>query len=122
MRSLAEMFKALADETRLMMLVLLFNKKELCVCDFVGALDISQSKASRHLRSLVHAGFLADRRDAIWVHYRIAENLNDDHKAILNTLKKHLVAEHTDDLLEKLEAWLCSKKLFEGCCKPKAAG
>ncbi len=44
--------KVLADEARLIMLWLLFNHRELCVCDIMAALEITQSKASRHLAAL----------------------------------------------------------------------
>ena len=37
-RLLAAKLKALADETRLQMAVLLAEHAELCVCDFAGAL------------------------------------------------------------------------------------
>lgn len=65
MRNLASVFRALADETRLQMLALIMKYEELCVCDFVNVLEITQSKASRHLRYLLNAGFLQDRREAV---------------------------------------------------------
>jgi DNA-binding transcriptional ArsR family regulator len=46
------------------MLWLLFNHEELCVCDIMEALGITQSKASRHLSTLRHAGLVTDRRTA----------------------------------------------------------
>jgi DNA-binding transcriptional ArsR family regulator len=52
MRTEAKLFKALADETRLKILWLLMEQKELCVPEFTGVLDITQSRASRHLHSL----------------------------------------------------------------------
>ncbi len=52
MRGLAQVFRALADETRLEMLALVMSHGELCVCDLEQVLGISQSKSSRHLRYL----------------------------------------------------------------------
>lgn len=66
-----QLFKALADETRLRILNLLIQK-ELCVCQVVQALDIGQSKASRHLAVLKNAGLVQDRRDGSWTHYSLA--------------------------------------------------
>jgi DNA-binding transcriptional ArsR family regulator len=43
MRTLASVFKALSDETRLQMLGLLLREGELCVCDFVEVLSVTQS-------------------------------------------------------------------------------
>ena len=51
------MFKALSDETRLRVLNLLLER-ECCVCEVMQALNISQSRASRALKSLHDAGIL----------------------------------------------------------------
>jgi ArsR family transcriptional regulator len=72
MRTEAQLFKALADETRLKILWLLMEQRELCVTDFTAILDITQPKASRHLRTLYHAVLVADRRDRLCVYYRIS--------------------------------------------------
>ena len=70
-----EIFQALADDTRLRCLMLLSTHGELCVCELVHALELSQPKISRHLKLLRNAGVLADRRERIWVYYRIREQL-----------------------------------------------
>lgn len=70
-------FKALADETRLSALMLLVNQGELCVCELVEAMEVSQPKISRHLALLRQQGIISDRRQGIWVHYRINEQLPD---------------------------------------------
>lgn len=88
MKSLSNIFKSLSDETRVRMLALLFIKEELCVCDFMNLLNITQSKASRHLRYMLHAGLLKDRRDAVWVHYRISKDLSSETKALMDVLKR----------------------------------
>jgi ArsR family transcriptional regulator len=71
MKTEARLFKSLADETRLRILWLLLAKDELCVCDIMGVLGITQSKASRHLRYLYHLGWVTDRREAVWMNYRL---------------------------------------------------
>ena len=48
MRAEARFFKSLADETRLKILWLLSGTEELCVCDVIDVLCITQSKACRH--------------------------------------------------------------------------
>jgi ArsR family transcriptional regulator len=70
MRELIRVFRALSDETRLRMLKLL-SEGELCVCEIMQALDISQSRASRNLGILKDAGLLVDRRNGQWVHYSL---------------------------------------------------
>jgi len=71
MRAEARFFKSLADETRLKILWLLLAEEELCVCDVIGALGITQSKASRHLRYLYHLGWVTDRREGLLMNYRL---------------------------------------------------
>lgn len=113
MKELSRIFKALADETRLHMLALLLQEGELCVCDCVGAMGITQSKASRHLRYLANAGLLDDRRKGIWVYYRISDELGDDRALLVETLGKLLAEERYPALLADLESWK-NRKLVEG--------
>ncbi|MGD9662511.1 MAG: metalloregulator ArsR/SmtB family transcription factor [Porticoccaceae bacterium] len=74
--STLDFFKALADETRLLSLLLIHEEGELCVCELMAALDIPQPKISRHLAQLRTSGLLLDRRQGQWVYYRIHPLLN----------------------------------------------
>ena len=70
----ARVHKALADETRLRILNLLLVYEELCVCDVEVLLEVSQSRASRKLKSLKEAGLVDDRREGTWAYYRIPDS------------------------------------------------
>jgi ArsR family transcriptional regulator, arsenate/arsenite/antimonite-responsive transcriptional repressor len=105
MRDLASTFSALADPTRLEMLALLLENGELCVCDFVGTLGISQSKASRHLRYLWNARLLQDRRAGLWVFYRISPELSPDGKAIVEALRSIFGERDLAELRDRLQRW-----------------
>jgi ArsR family transcriptional regulator len=70
--SIEELFKALADRTRLR-LINLMGDDEVCVCFFVEVLKLNQPKISRHLAYLRRAGVVAARREGKWMHYRIVE-------------------------------------------------
>src|ERR1700693_4939075 len=72
---LEQLFKALADATRLRILGLLLTG-EVCVCHIHQSLKISQPKASRHLAYLRRAGLVDTRRDGLWIHYRMAGRLD----------------------------------------------
>ena len=72
-----EIFQMLADQTRLRALALMHEAGELCVCELVAALDLSQPKISRHLAAMRDAGLLTSRRDAQWVFYHITPTLPD---------------------------------------------
>jgi ArsR family transcriptional regulator, arsenate/arsenite/antimonite-responsive transcriptional repressor len=69
------LFAALANESRLRCLVLLSSHLELCVCELTYSLKLSQPHVSRHLAQLRESGLVTDRREGIWVYYRIAADL-----------------------------------------------
>ena len=63
-------FKALADETRLRILSLL-EVREMCVCEVMVALNLTQPTASHHLGLLEYAGLVKDRKEGKWVFYSL---------------------------------------------------
>ena len=65
---LLEVFKALADNTRLRITHILLTH-ELSVNELVQILEMGQSRISRHLKILSEAGILQFRRDGLWVFY-----------------------------------------------------
>ena len=81
-------FPALADPTRLRCLLLLAAEGELCVCELTHALDVSQPKISRHLAMLREAGIVSDRREGLWIHYRINPDLPAWAHEILDTANR----------------------------------
>lgn len=72
-----ETFRLLGDETRVRALALIAHEGELCVCELVTALGLSQPKVSRHLAALRDAGLLVPRRDAQWIFHAINPGLPD---------------------------------------------
>ena len=70
-------YKALSDETRLKSLLLIAHQQELCVCELIAALDLSQPKISRHLAQLKQAGIVSDRRQGQWVFYQLSDKLEN---------------------------------------------
>jgi len=110
MKGEARLFKALADETRLQILWLLMGEGELCVCDIMRALNITQSKASRHLRYLFNLGLVVDRREGVWMNYRLAVTPGTPKARQLQLLAEMLGARpEAQALREKLDQWLKSK-------------
>jgi ArsR family transcriptional regulator, arsenate/arsenite/antimonite-responsive transcriptional repressor len=70
-------FRALADSTRLHCLLLLQSQGQLCVCELVHGLDLSQPKISRHLAQLRDQGLVETERRGQWVYYRLSPSLPD---------------------------------------------
>ena len=83
---LAGLHKALSDETRIRILHVLSELGELCVCDIESGLEITQSKASRHLGVLRQAGLLRVRRDGTWIHYRVSGDLEPEIAGLIATI------------------------------------
>ncbi len=69
-RKRSKFFKALADETRLRILRLL-EVREMCVCEVMVALDLTQPTASHHLGLLENVGLVRNRKEGRWVFYSI---------------------------------------------------
>ena len=69
--NLAEGFKALGDPHRLKILYLLLRCGEMCVCETMLALEISQSNLSFHLKALKQAGFIKARKSGRWMYYSL---------------------------------------------------
>jgi ArsR family transcriptional regulator len=70
MKDAVVLFKALADPTRLR-IVLLLRQRELCVCELMFILRMEQSRVSHHMRVLREAGIAEDVREGRWIIYRV---------------------------------------------------
>ena len=76
-------FKALADETRVRILRLL-TLREMCVCEIMVALNLTQPTASHHLGILEKEGIVKRRKEGKWVFYAIVnlETIEDIGKLV----------------------------------------
>ena len=75
-------FRALSDPKRLRIIGLL-SDREVCVCDLMSALKMSQPMVSRHLAYLRRAGLVRDRRDGRWRHYSLVKPADGVHRDLL---------------------------------------
>jgi ArsR family transcriptional regulator len=86
METLARRLKALSDPTRLR-IVRLLGHGELCVCDVMAALDLPQSRVSRHLAYLDNSGWVSGTRKGKWVYYSLAEPADPVQARLLAALR-----------------------------------
>jgi DNA-binding transcriptional ArsR family regulator len=70
----ADLMNLAGNSTRLKLLYLLDNMKELCVCDLAEMLGVSVSAVSQHLSKLRAYGVVAPRRDAQTIYYRLTDS------------------------------------------------
>jgi ArsR family transcriptional regulator len=70
--TLAQVFKALADPSRVQIVNLLANASDpVCVCDFVPQLGLSQGTVSFHLKKLLDVGLLQREQRGTWAYYSL---------------------------------------------------
>jgi len=108
--SLAGLFAALADATRLRLLNLM-DGREVCVCYFVEILRQGQPKISRHLAYLRKAGVVSARREGKWMHYRILPQADEAAASILAAVLASLRADR--------QMQGDRVKLERACCAPQ---
>ena len=70
-----QFFNALSHPLRLRALLLMQTEGELCVCELIHALGVSQPMISRHLAHLREWQIVSDRRQGLWVYYRLNDEL-----------------------------------------------
>ena len=122
---LENLFKALADKTRLRILALLGNN-EVCVCHIHDSLGLPQPTVSRHLAYLRKSGLVATRRDGVWMHYQVSRSLSPVIQGVVSAAV---------EALQQLPATTQDRKQFQrsfgqlyvfdapaggACCAPRA--
>jgi DNA-binding transcriptional ArsR family regulator len=81
MESMVKCLRALGDENRLRILMLL-RERELCVLEVVAALGISQPLASSHLAVLREAGLATARREGRRIRYGLSGEAARQHRLL----------------------------------------
>jgi ArsR family transcriptional regulator len=102
LEQISEMYKLLADKTRLTILALL-KEKELCVCDIVEIMEMTQPNVSQHLRKLKSGGIVNEKKRGQWVYY----SLNLDKAIVLSALQQVPSQKHLIDQVQELKASNC---------------
>jgi ArsR family transcriptional regulator, arsenate/arsenite/antimonite-responsive transcriptional repressor len=114
----ASFLKALSNEIRLSLVILLANNGETCVCQLAGALDEPEYKISRHLAILRMQGIVEARPQGAWMYYRLAHSDS--------VIGRHLLEWFRDDMndhpdiqpkLEQLKTLNCGKGKTVNDCK-----
>ena len=68
-----EVFKALADPTRLKILESIENG-ERCICEIIPYTGKSQPNVSQHLKVMKHAGIIKERKDGTRMMINVSDN------------------------------------------------
>jgi ArsR family transcriptional regulator len=87
MENIVRTMKLLSDPGRIRILMVL-TKRELCVCQIMGVLGVSQPLVSRNLAQLHNAGFLDERKDGKLVFYSIKKEMAPTNRKIVGVLRE----------------------------------
>jgi ArsR family transcriptional regulator len=122
---LQELFKALADSTRLRILALLGNN-EVCVCHLHDSLGLPQPTVSRHLAYLRRAGLVVVRRDGVWMHYRVSSSLDPIARRVVDVAVEALsqvpTTSHDRKQFQRAfgQLYVLDSPAGGACCAPRA--
>ena len=78
-------FKALSDEKRVR-IVKLLRVKEMCICELMVCLDMTQPNLSHHIQILENAGIVNRTKKGKWVYCSLA-----DRKLVENMIELNLL-------------------------------
>jgi ArsR family transcriptional regulator len=90
LKTYLKVMKAVSDPSRVKIIKML-ESREMCVCELQAALKIAQPSVSKHLRILEEAGLVENRKDGLWVNYKLSDSAGSayaDH--MLNILREWL--------------------------------
>ncbi|MGM0366574.1 MAG: ArsR/SmtB family transcription factor [Actinomycetota bacterium] len=90
LKDTARILKALSDEGRLRITMLLCGKEGLCVCEIKEVIGLSQPTISSHLKLLEAAGLLESEKEGLWVNYRLARDMAEDNRKLIDHLYRSL--------------------------------
>jgi len=95
MRQATNLYKALSDQNRLRILMML-KEKSLCVCEIVDILKLANSTVSKHLSVLRNADLIMDDKDGRWVNYRISSKAESENiETVMSQLDELLINNET---------------------------
>ena len=86
LKKVTKILKALADESRVRILVLLKERNGLCVCEITEIIGLSQPTISSHLKRLQDAEIITYSKDGLWVKYKLEENIEKEVMQLLDLL------------------------------------
>lgn len=100
-----EIFKALSDKNRLLILDML-SCEELCACNIMEELELTQPTISHHMKVLQHAGLVKGRKEGKWTYYSIDQEIAGQ----VSEFIKYLTS-HKDDCICKTVKKSCENKI-----------
>lgn len=100
MKNIVNFFRAMGEDTRVKIMLMLL-KEEMCICELMEELKLSQSAVSHHVKILKQAELINDRRNGKWTFYSINKQGFEGHfrsleEKFVEPVKKYQYREKTE--------------------------
>jgi ArsR family transcriptional regulator len=105
MKNTMMFLKTLSDKNRLRILLSLMNK-ELCVCQLMGILDLSQSLISKHIAVLYKVNIVSIRKQGKLAYYSISKDLPKNWFKVLSLILES-ISDDDEIVYDKKSLDLC---------------
>ncbi len=117
MQQLIQTFKALSDETRFNILLIL-SRRSICAKGLSNHLDISPAAVSQHVKILKEAGIIEGYRDGYFVRYALTPHCFDELKMFIGAMTCDEAFSHSPypDLVTLTCQASCTSKTSHKCC------
>jgi ArsR family transcriptional regulator, arsenate/arsenite/antimonite-responsive transcriptional repressor len=108
MEKIIQKFKAMGDENRFRILMLLLERP-LCVCELLEVLDIKGGTLSAHLKILKNAGLISHKKEGRWIIYSISTQANINFlKDLKSEINNNMIIQRDREKIGSISRGLCS--------------
>lgn len=123
MKEKVKIFKAIGDETRLKILILL-STKNVCAKGIAKQLEISEAAVSQHIKILKEANLVIAYKEGYYAMYELNTEVLQDSQSFIDLLinkNVDLISKECNIQISDLNLARCkiSCKSMKGCCKRK---
>ena len=123
MNEKVKVFKAIGDETRLKILILL-SSKNVCAKGIAKHLEISEAAVSQHIKTLKEANLVMAYKDGYYVMYELNKDVLENAKKFMDLLIHKdidLISKQCNIKISDFSTARCKQgcKTMKGCCRKK---
>ena len=123
MKEKVKVFKAIGDETRLKILILL-STKNICAKGIAKDLEISEAAVSQHIKVLKEANLIIAYKNGYYVMYELNNEVLEESKNFIDILihkDVDLISKKYNIKISDFSTARCKQgcKTMKGCCRKK---
>ena len=123
MKEKVKVFKAIGDETRLKILILL-STKNICAKGIAKHLEISEAAVSQHIKVLKEANLIIAYKNGYYVMYELNNEVLEESKNFIDILVHKdvdLISKKYNIKISDFSTARCKQgcKTMKGCCRKK---